>query len=492
MNKVKIFSFLFILIFILQYCRSIGIDNKEYIPKEINDLVVKVTAAGNEYFNKKDKTKKDFIVPSQIEKKIIELIPPNAKVSGYKKDEFKNILVTVVDGADWYYYTFSSQGNLINLRYKNYETYKDLRPGKIILRGSKKNLSKSKIPNEIEATIVSLPLNESIYEIYTIESAYGIKYLVTGNGMAYFIHPSGQLQAAGLIKNGALNENDSSNNESLKSYSEVINDCNFLLKKYKKKFNVFSNIKTIKKSINPNSSFRFIVIGDNRSDKKIFSSIIEHISLLKPKPLFIVNTGDMVAHGYAKEYADYFIPVMSKNNIPFLVSIGNHDDGVRDSTFEFQYLFGKNTLNYYFDTENYRFIMFDNASRINGKGESLPWLEKVLKNTPLNKSKIVFSHKPPAVLTRWAWHAWDKKNSEIFVKLMRKFNVKHVFLGHIHGYSTATIDGIDYTVTGGGGAPLRNKFGKNGDVFHYIICDAMPDGTIKQKVVKFYENRENQ
>ena len=31
-----------------------------------------------------------------------------------------------------------------------------------------------------------------------------------------------------------------------------------------------------------------------------------------------------------------------------------------------------------------------------------------------------------------------------------------------------------------------DSFGEEGNVFHYIICDAMPDGTIKQKIVKFY------
>jgi hypothetical protein len=73
---------------------------------------------------------------------------------------------------------------------------------------------------------------------------------------------------------------------------------------------------------------------------------------------------------------------------------------------------------------------------------------------------------------------------------MSKYHVAHVFLGHIHGYSTATIDGIPYTVSGGGGAEFTNRYGAEGDVNHYVICDVMPDGTIHQKIVKFHRDQE--
>jgi 3',5'-cyclic AMP phosphodiesterase CpdA len=133
--------------------------------------------------------------------------------------------------------------------------------------------------------------------------------------------------------------------------------------------------------------------------------------------------------------------------------------------------------------------MFDNASRMNFLGESLSWLEKVLAETPKDLSILVFAHQPPSVVERWAWHAWDKKNSTSFVALMSKYHVGHVFLGHIHGYSTATIDGIPYTVSGGGGAEFASRYGPEGDVNHYVICDVMPDGTMHQKIVKFYKDQ---
>ena len=70
---------------------------------------------------------------------------------------------------------------------------------------------------------------------------------------------------------------------------------------------------------------------------------------------------------------------------------------------------------------------------------------------------------------------------------MSKYKVDHVFFGHIHAYSTATFNGIDYTISGGGGAGLHKRFGSTGNVHHYIICDVMPDGSLKQQIVRFHE-----
>ena len=72
---------------------------------------------------------------------------------------------------------------------------------------------------------------------------------------------------------------------------------------------------------------------------------------------------------------------------------------------------------------------------------------------------------------------------------MVKHHVDHVFFGHVHAYSTATLNGINYTVSGGGGAGLHNRFGPKGNVHHYIICDVLKDGSMKQQVVRFYRDK---
>ena len=71
---------------------------------------------------------------------------------------------------------------------------------------------------------------------------------------------------------------------------------------------------------------------------------------------------------------------------------------------------------------------------------------------------------------------------------MTKHEVDEVYLGHIHAYSTARYHEVDYSLSGGGGAPLHDRYGLLGNVHHYIICDVMADGTVKQQVVRFYKD----
>jgi hypothetical protein len=44
-------------------------------------------------------------------------------------------------------------------------------------------------------------------------------------------------------------------------------------------------------------------------------------------------------------------------------------------------------------------------------------------------------------------------------KLLKKYGVKTVFLGHIHLYDEMSYDGIEYIISGGGGAPLYRQYG---------------------------------
>jgi hypothetical protein len=69
---------------------------------------------------------------------------------------------------------------------------------------------------------------------------------------------------------------------------------------------------------------------------------------------------------------------------------------------------------------------------------------------------------------------------------MSQYNVSHVFLGHIHAYSTETFDGIDYTVSGGGGGPIHYRFGPKGGIHHYLICELSDTGELDQEIVYFY------
>lgn len=463
---------------------------KKFIPKKLNGFGIKVTPSGNNYYKISTKEQAKEPLPEKVKNTLKLISPDHSKITSWKKNKDKSFTVYVWENENKYYFTISEDGHLLKLKMKSYSAYEDIQSKISIVKGSRKRIGKAEVPSKALITLGKITANKRA-DYYTVNTPYGPKYIAVIDKMVYLINKNGQIQAADLISNGALNEHDSSSLEILKTDKEVIAGCDSLLKEYKDRFNFEKALIKLKKSAKDTSEFRFILMGDSRSNQKVWSTIVEHIDKLYPKPLFVVNTGDLVAHGYAKEYADYFIPPLLKTDIPYFIAIGNHDDGVRDSAIEFKYLFGKNSLNYFFDLGKFRFIFFDNASRNNTHGESLPWLQKILETTPKNLSIVVFTHKPPKN-KKWAWHSWNSKDSKIFIDLMKKYRVKYVFLGHIHGYSTDRIDETEYTVSGGGGAELRGEsFGKDGNMFHYIICDALPDGTITQKVVKFYEEADN-
>ena len=255
---------------------------------------------------------------------------------------------------------------------------------------------------------------------------------------------------------------------------------------YRNRFNFADNIKDLGKGP-ADGAFRFVVLGDSRSDYRTYSHIVKHIDKLQPRPAFAINTGDTVYNGYAKQLREYYVKATRETDIPFFVTLGNHDDGRDDDAAEFRYLFGKDSLNYYFDYGKSRFIFVDTATDVIDEDDTFDFLDKTLKDTPKGYLQFVSTHKPPKVIDKWAYHAWGTDESKKFTALMTEHKVEQVFLGHIHAYSTAKYKGIDYAITGGGGASLHMRFGPKGSRHQYLICDVQPNGTVKQKSVQFQD-----
>jgi 3',5'-cyclic AMP phosphodiesterase CpdA len=302
--------------------------------------------------------------------------------------------------------------------------------------------------------------------------------------MAFYARPDGQIQAAKPIDDGGLNEIDPEPRDE-KQFKSRLEE---LLGPYRQRFNVQNQIKKLNAAAqNADGSYRYVAMGDSRSQWDLWSSIVKHIDGLDPKPAFVINSGDIVPKGYAAELAEYFIPPLLETDIPFFVAIGNHDTGDDDMAREFRSLFGEGSLNYYFHYGKARYVFFDNTSKVGSDKRNLRWLDKVLSETPAGFRKYVTAHKPPKNIKKWAYHAWSGDASEAFTDLMTKHGVAEVYLGHIHAYSTAKFGGIDYTLCGGGGAGLHDRYGPLGNVHHYLICDVSADGTVKQQVVRFYK-----
>ena len=214
----------------------------------------------------------------------------------------------------------------------------------------------------------------------------------------------------------------------------------------------------------PGEPFRFLVMGDSRSNPPIFARALQTAAGLKFD--FSLHTGDIVPGGKPEEYA-FFFTQLKDVTWPFLISEGNHELGATGGTL-YEQLFGP--TEYCFDTGGLRFVCLNNAKGV-VTSEQLKWLEKML-TTDLRK--VVFFHAPPKVIPEWAYHAFGVGAQELADLLAAK-RVERVYLGHIHAFDVADYKGVRYVLTGGAGAGLHDQMAP-GNFNHVVLVEVLPNG----------------
>lgn len=479
------------IVLLLALCMALPAFSGRGIPERIGPWRVEVGPPGNEFY---EVPAQKLPPPSEAVLRWAKIIAPQAKVTQWEVENGGYRLHAEV-GTEQYQFDVAPDGTLLELQYENDAAGVQEEPGGLILRGAKKNMGVSEMPRAVVETLARAVPGSKPSRTWMAETIVGLRYVIVIDQTAFYARPDGQIQAAGLISKGALDEIDAPSPQEktrtgreLEAFDAELAE---LLGPYRERFNFENQIKGLgKRPRSADGSFRYVVIGDSRSQWELWSNIVKHIDSLDPKPDFVINSGDIVPTGYAKEYRQYYIPPLSETDIPCFVAIGNHDDSSDSMAREYRYLFGERALNYYFDYGKTRYIFVDNVTKVQPYEETLSWLEQTLANTPKGYRKYVCAHKPPSTIEKWAYHAWDGTNSRVFTDLMTKHKVDEVYLGHIHAYSTARYGGVDYTLSGGGGAGLHDRYGPLGNVHHYVICDVAPDGTVKQQVVRFYRKSE--
>jgi hypothetical protein len=457
------------------------------IAERIGKWRVEVGPAGNEFYQAPEDKKKKVKPkpPSDAVLRYARIFVPHMKVTDWELDE-DEYEIRCERGDEEYKFEVTPEGELIELQYENDATDIDEEADELVLRGTKKSIPVSKVPKAAVATLAKAYPELKPTKAWAAETIAGPRYAIQIGEMAFYARPDGQIQAGRRIDDGGLDEiYPPGKKKDEKAFKAELEE---LLGPYRERFNFENQIKKLGKGLKSvDGSYRYVVMGDSRSQWELWSSMVKHIDSLDPKPDFVINSGDVVAKGRTREFYEYYIPPLLKTEIPFFVAIGNHETGDDDMAREFRYLFGDNSLNYYFDYDKARYIFMDNGSDASSPAETLKWLDKTLTETPKGYRKYVSVHKPPKTIKKWAYHAWDEEESKVFTDLMTKHHVAEVYLGHIHAYSTVKYGGVNYTLSGGAGAGLHNRYGPRGNVHHYIICDVMPDGTVKQQVVRFYK-----
>ncbi len=240
-------------------------------------------------------------------------------------------------------------------------------------------------------------------------------------------------------------------------------------------------------------TFHFAVLGDTRSRHYIHQKIVNRI--IDKKPLFVVNTGDLVANGNNMNDWEKFFEINDKliRNVPYYTVLGNHEHN-SENYFNFFEMPGNESY-YFFTVGDALFVVldmegpdFDTPEYIKDKNKERFWTEinidyfkkekKWLENLlSLNNDAgyiFVFFH-PTFYSIKKSRVAEAAKIREFWGDIFERHHVTAVFNGHDHYYHHAKHGGTHYIVTAGGGAPL-------------YATDAIQPETIKYRKIEHFMN----
>lgn len=272
----------------------------------------------------------------------------------------------------------------------------------------------------------------------------------------------------------------------------------------------------------PNTAFRFVLVGDNRSDLVAHGRVVEGI-LVEPDIDFVLNTGDMVASGEIAEQWDEFFDIERElvARLPVYPAIGNHEEDA-SQVYLWEDLFAPpteasdNEHYYAFTYGNTRFIVLDQYVEVQ------PWYLCALRLrfqdnclTP-NQESFLLSELAGAAADPDIRHTFvamhegpysskeGRSGSGVIRSLLSVFlenGVDLIVSGHDHYYEHGlTGNGIDYIISGGGGAPLYDVNPslwsqvfphtpmRTRAVHHYAVIDV--DGDWVQVTVKLPDGTE--
>jgi len=194
---------------------------------------------------------------------------------------------------------------------------------------------------------------------------------------------------------------------------------------------------------------RFAIYGDTRSSPEIHQQVVQQIVLHKPEATF--HTGDLNSSGKTQKEYDNFLQIISPlcQISRFFPARGNHEKDLSLFLQNFPFLNGSSYYTVYQDS--IRFIILDSVLDLSPGSEQFNWLQKQLKE---DIPTLLILHHP---VFSSGEHS-DELGLQLFLpELLQKSSVKAVFSAHDHNYERSEFKGITYIVTGGGGAPLREK-----------------------------------
>ncbi|AGH96702.1 metallophosphoesterase family protein [Pseudobdellovibrio exovorus] len=167
---------------------------------------------------------------------------------------------------------------------------------------------------------------------------------------------------------------------------------------------------------------RIAIIADPHQNYKDLEDAISTLKRVTDVD-FLVNLGDITNSSYNMEY-DQYLRSHSLIGVPSFVVAGNHDMlGAGPAIFN--KVFG--TSNLFFETNSYRFILFNSANLETPENFHPDWLLSIVQAS--TKPVMIFSHIPLDDKERFHGDVKAK-----FTQIVQDSRVKAVMNGHNHAY----------------------------------------------------------
>jgi acid phosphatase len=164
----------------------------------------------------------------------------------------------------------------------------------------------------------------------------------------------------------------------------------------------------------------------------------------------IFHTGDLNQRGKAQSEYDSFKEIISPLKAPFYVARGNHEKDLALFLDNFSSAEGRSYYSVVHDS--LKFVVLDsNLSLLPNTGQ-YRWMLNELESADL--PIVLILHHP---IFSSGYHGDELGLQYYLPQLLKKHRVAAVISGHEHSFEHLRWEGLNFFVSGGGGAPLRER-----------------------------------
>jgi hypothetical protein len=285
-----------LVVLLVSFCVITPICTAAKIAEKIGKWRVEVGPPGNEFYQPPQK-EADVKPPSEAVLRYARIFVPHTKVTEWEWDDGE-YEIRCERGYEEYQFNITPDGELIELHYENDETDIGEAADELVLRGTKRSIAVTDVPKRALATLAKAYPGLKPNKAWTAETIAGPRYVITIGEIAFYARPDGQIQAGRRIDDRGLDEIDPPGKRDEKAFKSKLKE---LLGQYRKHFNFVNQIRKLgKKPKSEDGSYRYVVMGDSRSQWDLWSNMVKHIDGLEPKPAFVINSGDIVPKGYVR------------------------------------------------------------------------------------------------------------------------------------------------------------------------------------------------